>query len=119
MYGEVVNTTTGSYVRCAADDGQVSSEADVLDLMGACYAIDGNRLLLDEKHLHPDFFDLKTGLAGAVFLKLTNYQAKTAVFANLATIKSERFQELIYETNKGALIHFFDDLATAEKWLTE
>lgn len=119
MQGEVVNIPTGSYVRCAPDDDLITGEADVLDLMGACYEIDGNRLLLEEKHLHPNFFDLKTGLAGAVFLKLTNYQAKTAVLANLANIKSERFQELIYETNKGKLIHFFDDLAKAEQWLTK
>lgn len=119
MYGEVVNISTGSYVRCAHDDGQVSREADVLDLMGACYEIDGNRLLLEEKHLHPDFFDLKTGLAGAVFLKLTNYRAKTAVLVNIPNIQSERFQELIYETNKGEQINFFDDLTKAEQWLTD
>jgi len=119
MYGKVVNTPTGSYVRCAPDDGLVSREADVLDLMGACYEIDGNRLLLEEKYLHPDFFDLKTGLAGAIFLKLTNYREKIAVLANLNNIQSERFQELIYETNKGKLINFFDDFTKAEQWLTE
>ena len=119
MVGEVVNTSTGSYVRCAPDDGQITREADVLDLLSSCYEIDANRLLLDEAHLHPDFFDLKTGLAGAVFLKLTNYRAKTAVLANLANIQSERFQELIYESNKGKLINFFDDLTKAEQWLTE
>jgi len=119
MNGEIVNTPTGSYVRCAPDDGLIARDADVLDLMGAFYEMDASRLLLDEAHLHPDFFDLKTGLAGAIFLKLTNYRVKTAVLANLANIQSKRFQELIYESNKGKQINFFNDLTKAEQWLTE
>ncbi|MFQ5421258.1 MAG: DUF4180 domain-containing protein [Anaerolineae bacterium] len=118
MIGEIVHTPTGSYVRCAPDDGLVSRDADVLGLLGSCYEIGANRLLLDEQHLHPDFFDLKTGLAGAIFLKLTNYRAKTAVLATLVNIQNERFQELIFECNKGQQINFFDDLTKAEQWLT-
>ncbi len=117
MNGEIVNTPAGGYVRCAPDDGQIAHDADILDLLGNFYEMDANRLLLDEVHLHPNFFDLKTGLAGAIFLKLTNYRVKTAVLANLANIPSKRFRELIYESNKGKQINFFDDLAKAEQWL--
>ena len=35
--------------------------------------------MLDEKDLSPDFFDLKTGLAGQVLQKFVSYRTKLAV----------------------------------------
>jgi PadR family transcriptional regulator AphA len=118
MRGQVVQKLAGGYVRCAPQSGVIANEQDVLDLLTCCGDIDSNRILLEEQHLHPDFFDLKTGLAGAVFQKLANYYVRAAIVANLAAIASPRFQELIYECNKGGQVRFFDDVAQAEEWLT-
>ena len=118
MTGEVIQTTTGTYVRCARSSEPVSTEQDVLDLLAYCGETESNQIMLDEEHLHPDFFDLKTGLAGAIFQKFSNYHVKAAIVADLDGIKSERFQELIYECNKGNQINFFRDISKAEKWLT-
>lgn len=118
MIGEVKKTETGKYVRCAAQSGPVSTEQDLLDLLTYCYEIESNRVLLDDAHLPPDFFSLKTGLAGAIFQKFSNYQVKAAIVTNLAAIQSERFKQLISECNKGNWIHFFSDIAKAEEWLT-
>jgi hypothetical protein len=118
MIGEIIETKTGSYVRCGAESKPVSREQDILDLLGYCGEIEFNRLMLDEAHLHPDFFDLSSGLAGAIFLKFSNYHVKAAIVADLDGIKSERFQELIYECNKGNEINFFNGITKAEKWLT-
>ena len=118
MITEIVQTSTGSYVRCASQSRMISTEIDILDLLVSCGEIDSNRILLDEEHLHPDFFDLSTGLAGAILLKLSTYHVKTAVVADLGGIKSPRFQELIWESNKGDQLRFFKDMKQAEKWLT-
>ena len=118
MIGEIIQTTTGSYVKCATDSRVVSSERDVLDLLAYCGQASTDNILLEQAFLHPNFFDLSTKLAGDIFHKLTTYRIKTAIVANLSEIKSERFQELIFECNKGNQINFFDDLSTAEQWLT-
>jgi len=118
MIGEVVQTTTGEYVRCAAESDMISKEQDILDLLAYCAETESNRIMLDEEHLHPAFFDLKTGLAGDIFHKLSTYHVKTAIVADLDGIKSERFQELIYECNKGNQINFFNHITSAETWLT-
>jgi hypothetical protein len=118
MNGEVIQTTAGTYVRCALSDKPVSKEQDVLDLLAYCGGTETNRIMLDEEHLHPDFFDLKTGLAGAIFQKFSNYHVKAAIVADLDGIKSKRFQELINECNKGNQINFFRDISKAEEWLT-
>ncbi len=118
MIGQVVHTPAGGYVRCAAQSGIISGEQDILDLLSYCHELDANRVLLDEAHLAPNFFDLKTGLAGAIFQKFANYHVKAAIVADLAAIASPRFRELVYECNKGGQVRFFDDVAPAEQWLT-
>lgn len=119
MIPEIIDTPTGSYVRAMPNSGILTNERDLLDLIAACGEIETNRLLLEESLLHPDFFDLSSGLAGAILLKLSIYRVKTAVLANLSAIKSKPFQDLIRESNKRGPIHFFDTRAAAEAWLTE
>lgn len=118
MIGEVVQTSTGSYVRCAAESGIINQERDLLDLLACCGELDSNRVLLDEAHLHPDFFDLSTGLAGAILGKFAIYHVKAAIVADLDAIPSQRFRELVGECNRGDQFHFFRGLAEAEQWLT-
>lgn len=65
----------------------------------------------------PDFFDLKTTLAGTLFQKFANYHLRGAGIISLEQIKSERFKELIIESNRGDLFRFFEDKTAAEKWL--
>ena len=117
MIGEVVHTPAGAYVRCAPHDGMLAGEVDLLDLLAGCYDLGSNRVLLDEEHLPPEFFDLKSGLAGAIFHKLSTYHAKAAIVVDMDGIQNQRFRELIYECNKGDEIHFFDNVAQAERWL--
>jgi hypothetical protein len=80
--------------------------------------MESNRILLEEEYLPPAFFDLKTGLAGAIFQKFANYRVKAAIVADLDRIRSARFQELVLECNRGNQIHFFQNIAEAEEWLT-
>jgi hypothetical protein len=110
---------TAVYVSSAAQEEIVASGNDVLDLLANSEHYQSQKLLLDQAHLAPAFFDLSSGLAGEIFLKLTNYRVKTAVVADLAAIPSERFHELVYECNKGRQINFFTDFAAAEAWLAK
>jgi hypothetical protein len=117
VIAELIHIPSGKYVRCSANSGMVAQEQHVLDLLAYCGETQADGILFDEEHLHHDFFDLKTGLAGAVFLKLTTYRVRTAVVATWRD-KDERFREMVYEINRGDQIHFFTDLAPAERWLT-
>jgi PadR family transcriptional regulator, regulatory protein AphA len=116
--GEIIRTETGAYVSSTAEDAPIASGQDILDLLALCSEIQKGVLLLEEAHLSPDFFDLSSGLAGEIMLKLTNYWVKTAVVANLPAIPSQRFHELVYECNKGSQINFFSDTYSAAAWLT-
>jgi len=117
LEGLIIHSDLGDYVISQPGSGIISAGQDILDLIGNCYWMEKCRLIVHATDLHPDFFDLKTGLLGEIFLKLSNYRVKTAFIVDLDGIESERFHELIYEHKKSDEIRFFDDLTDAERWL--
>ena len=117
MDGINITTDQGGYVICQPGSGIITSEKDILDLFSYFYGDQPARLVIHATDLHPDFFDLKSGLLGKIFLKLSTYRVKTAFIVEMDRIKSERFHELIYEHNSSHEIRFFEKLVDAEKWL--
>jgi hypothetical protein len=55
----------------------IRSFDDISDAIGACFGAAG--LILTESDLGPEFFDLRTGLAGELFQKLTNYRIRATI----------------------------------------
>lgn len=119
MAFKVQEANNTQYIECEATDFIVRNERDILDLVSVCGEYGISNILIHEANLSPEFFDLKTTLAGTLFQKFANYHLRGAGLISFEKIKSERFKELIYEHNKGNLFRFFEDRATAEKWLTQ
>jgi hypothetical protein len=108
-----------TYIACVSGKHLISSEQDILDLFAESYEYNTNLFLLYESNFHPDLFDLKTGLAGAVFQKFAVYRAKAAIVLDSGTEKNIRFEEYIYECNQGNQVRFFADPKKAVKWLVD
>jgi hypothetical protein len=93
----------------------ISSPADIAEALGA--SIDAGGIVLDESQLCPDFFDLRTGLAGEVFQKFTNYRARLAIVVADESAYGSRFSELIYEHRSHKQVRFFASAQLARQWL--
>ena len=93
----------------------IRSPADIAGALGACMERGG--LLLDETQLSPEFFDLRTGLAGEVLQKFTNYRARLAIVVADPAAYGSRFGELIHEHRTHAVVRFFGDEQQARRWL--
>ena len=107
-----------AYVECLPDGGVIASEQDALNLVGACGEFDTQRLLLHAGNLPPAFYDLKTGLAGAVLLKFSNYWIKAAAVLTPELVGSSRFSEMVLEANhRGTLFRVFYERDKAVEWL--
>ncbi len=117
MSFKIIQAHHTTYLECDPADRVIRNERDILDLVAACGENDAANFLIYESNLSPDFFDLKTRLAGELFQKMANYHLRGAGVISFAKIKSERFKELIFEHNKGNLFRFFEDKAAAEEWL--
>ena len=94
---------------------RIDDANDIADALSA--SIDTGGLLIDESQLGPDFFDLRTGLAGEVFQKFTNYRARLAVVVADESKYGGRFGELMYEHRTHKLIRFFATAQLARQWL--
>ena len=99
----------------AADSGiSIQKHDDVSDAIGASL---GRSLILSESDLGPDFFDLRTGLAGELFQKCVNYRVRVAIIIPTPEVHGERFAELAYEHASHPTVRIVPSIADAESWL--
>jgi hypothetical protein len=94
---------------------QIRAPADIAGALGA--GMSGGGLLLDESQLGPDFFDLRTGLAGEVLQKFTNYRVRLAIVVADSTAYGSRFSELVREHRNHNAVRFYDTEQRARQWL--
>ncbi len=100
----------------ASDSGlSIRSFSDISDALGACLGSAG--LVLTENDLAQEFFDLRSGLAGELFQKFTNYKLRVAIVLSDPGIYGERFSELAYEHTSHNLIRFVGSTDEAKAWL--
>ena len=93
----------------------IASPRDASDAVGAAFGARG--VILGEPDVAPAFFDLRTGLAGEVFQKFTNYRIRLALVVPDPAAHGERFAELAYEHAAHNLIRFFRTEEDAAAWL--
>jgi hypothetical protein len=93
----------------------VRSAKDVGDVLRRSVGPAG--CLLEEQDLGPEFYDLRTGLAGELFQKIVNYRGRLAIVIRDAHAHGDRFGELAYEHRAHPAVRFFTERAAAQKWL--
>jgi hypothetical protein len=94
----------------------INRTEDVLDLIGEVFGNNCGRVIINKELLPESFFSLKTGFAGEVLQKFSNYGVKLAIIGDFESIKSKSLAAFIYESNKGTQIFFkktFDEAANA------
>lgn len=94
-------------------DGNViiRNSQDMLDLMASARNECGcDTILLKKENLDEDFFDLKTGLAGEILQKISNYGFKLAVIGDFSQYESKSLRDFIYESNKAGRVMFVSDV---------
>lgn len=106
--------TSGEKIAELVDDKLIISQVqDILDIMADAGASGCNRIIVREDNLDKGFFDLKTGLAGEILQKFSNYQVKLAIIGDFSKFKSRSLHAFIRESNKGNMIFFTDTLHNA------
>ena len=93
----------------------IRSSKDVANALNATLGTPG--LLLVEEELGPEFFDLRTGLAGELFQKFINYKQRIALVIARPEKYGERFAELAREHRTHNMIRFFSTVEEAGAWL--
>ncbi len=108
---------TAEIVEIDSPDILIANGSDVLGLI---YAHEEDNLILHQRNIVPEFFDLSTGIAGEVVRKLVNVRRRIAVVGNFSGIDSKSLRDFIYESNRRGNMFFVASLEEARaKLLSE
>ncbi len=93
----------------------LTSVEDGLSLLGDLYYQGFDKIILHEENIVPEFFDLKTKLAGEVLQKFVQYRMPLAVVGDFSKYTSKSLRDFIYECNQGRQVNFVQELSSALK----
>jgi hypothetical protein len=91
----------------------ITTPQDMLDIMADIGYNDCNAIIINDKSLHNDFFILKSGLAGEILQKFSNYKMRLAIIGDFSKYKSKSLNDFIRESNRMRTICFVDSLEEA------
>ena len=94
-----------------ADKIILTSTEDGLELLGNLYYQGFDKIIIHEKNITPEFFDLKTKIAGNILQKFAQYQMPLIIVGDFSKYKSKSLNDFIFESNKGSRINFVSDLS--------
>lgn len=86
---------------------------DSLNLIGDLYYQGYDRIILHEKNITPEFFSLKTKLAGDILQKFSQYAMPLTIVGDFGKFKSKSLNAFIYESNNGKQINFVSTIEEA------
>jgi hypothetical protein len=92
---------------------KISSPGDILDIMGDVGYQGCAKLIVHSGDLSTDFFDLRTGLAGEVLQKFSNYRMQLAIVGDFSHLKSRSWRDFIRESNRGRTVSFLPTMDEA------
>ena len=96
-----------------ADGIAVRNTQDALNLLANSGYQGADHIILRESHLAPAFFDLKTGLAGDILQKFSNYRVKVAIVGDFGRYSGKSLRDFMHESNKRGAVNFVGTLADA------
>ena len=119
MNYRIVTCGNIQYIECLPGLGsdQVKGENDALDWVALCGGESIHRLLIHADNLTPEFYQLKTGVAGAVLQKFVNYAVRVAALLSPELVNQGRFYDMVIEANRGNHFRVFYTRPEAESWL--
>lgn len=101
---EIAEVTASTVILNNVEDG--------LDLLGNLYYQGFERIIIYEKNITPDFFDLKNGIAGEILQKFSNYRIRLIIVGDF-NYTSQSLKDFIYESNNGKQVNFLPTIAAA------
>ena len=96
----------------------IKTTQDGLDILGDLYYQGFEKIIIHEKNITPDFFDLKTKLAGDILQKFTQYRMPLIIVGDFSKFESKSLKDFIFESNKGKQVNFVASQSEAIKLIS-
>lgn len=107
-------------LECASDGPRPRTDRDAAELLNAAWDHRATLIVIPVARLGPDFFQLKTRIAGEVLQKFVSYRVRVAIVGDISRELSESpaLRDFVYECNLGPRIWFVANLAELSARLT-
>lgn len=115
---QIIQVKDKNIAEIIADKVIISETQDALDLMADAGWQGASGLMLNAENFTPDFFDLKTGIAGDILQKFSTYNMRLAIIGDFSAVKSKSLNDFIFESNKYGRISFVSSREEAIKKLS-
>ena len=110
----IIHNINGVKISDLSDDEyQIKTVQDVLDLMVESDEQGARNLIIFKNNLLPEFFDLKTGIAGEIVQKFSTYDMRLAIVGDFSKYHSKSLKDFIYESNHTGRIIFVNSVEKA------
>lgn len=96
---------------------RIKNGQDLLDSMATAGYLGCTGMIAHAESLGSAFFDLKTGVAGEMLQKFSNYKMRLAVIGDFSEVASHSLRDFIRESNRGRTVCFTDLPEHALAWL--
>lgn len=85
-----------------ADGPRLGSDRDASDVMSEMFSVEADVVIIPVERFDPEFFNLRSGLAGGFFQKLQNYQKRLVVLGDISAqvASSAALRDFVGETNR-------------------
>ncbi|MGV0827721.1 DUF4180 domain-containing protein [Empedobacter brevis] len=100
------------------DNIVINTASDGLNLLENLYYQGFDKIIIYEKNITPDFFDLKNGIAGEILQKFSNYRVRLVIVGDFSKYTGKSINDFMYESNKGRQINFMASQLEAIKGLS-
>lgn len=117
MEYKITQIENKNILECLQDGGEITNEQDAVDLIGLCGYEKAGTALVYSSNLPEEFYNLKTGLAGKILLKFSNYSVILVAVIPSEKIGSGYFYEMVLETNRGNAFRVFPNRDEALNWI--
>ena len=91
----------------------ISAVQDAVDLLGNADYLGSRIAVVREEQLDPDFFILRTRLAGEILQKFSNYRMKLVIIGDFSKYSSKSLHDFIRESNRAGKIVFAKNMEEA------
>ena len=106
------------FLEIRSEEQFINNVQDVLDLFGELYGQNYDGIILYERNITPDFFDLQTKLAGEILQKFSNYRIRLVIVGDWSKYTSRSLEAFICESNRGKTVNFSSSPTEALKLLS-
>ena len=95
-----------TFLEIRSEEQFINNVQDVLDLFGELYGQYYDGIILYERNITHDFFDLQTKLAGEILQKCSNYRIRLVIVGDWSKYTSRSLEAFITESNRGKTVNF-------------